>query len=370
MCSKNPKTTELNLKTLSKGINMDKDLIRLKKVRDFLKKSDCDALLVEDPINLFYLSGFSLSSGKMVVKENEVFLLVDNRYYDMCKNRRGMTILLSDHTPLEMALNNVSRLAFDGETTSYKNYVHLETRLKNLRLVSFDNPVQKIRSVKDPDEISLMTEAAQLGVQGYHLVKDLLHDAVSEMELAAELEIFWKRKGGQGVAFEPIIAFGENSAIPHHRAGETRLKSGMTVLIDIGVKWKKYHSDMTRTLFWGEPPAVMRKIYDIVQEAQLRALELCKSGTLLGDLDAAARDYIASKGYRENFLHSLGHGVGLEIHEWPLIRKKEPFQYLPLEAGMVVTIEPGIYLPGIGGVRIEDTVVITSNGYENISKTL
>lgn len=173
-----------------------------------------------------------------------------------------------------------------------------------------------------------------------------------------------EKKGGQGVAFEPIIAFGENSAIPHHRASETRLSQGMTVLIDIGVKWKGYHSDMTRTLFWGEPPEIMREIYDIVQEAQMRALTICKPGTLIGELDSAARDYITSKGYGEKFLHSLGHGVGLEIHEWPLIRKREPYQSLPLQAGMVITIEPGIYLSNIGGVRIEDTIVITPTGYE------
>lgn len=339
---------------------------RLEKVQHILKTSHCDAFIVDDPINLYYLTGIPMSSGKIVVNTDEAFLLVDNRYYELCKKLSFLTVFLSETTPLEKVLNRVSNLGFDGETMTYQSYKNLEKLLKHTTLVSLNNPIQKIRSIKEPEEIEILKEAASLGVEGYRYLESLLRDGITEIEMATELEIFWKRKGGQGVAFEPIIAFGEMSAIPHYRASDTLLKKGMTVLIDIGVKWKRYHSDMTRTLFWGEPVPLMREIYEIVDEAKKRALEICKPGTLIGDLDSEAREFIASKGYGDNFLHSLGHGVGLEIHEWPLIRKKEPYQNLTLEEGMVITIEPGIYLPGIGGVRLEDTVVITSNGHINL----
>ena len=260
------------------------------------------------------------------------------------------------------------KLGFDSENTTHQSFLNLQMLLKETLLVPFNNPIQKIRSIKEPAEITLLSEAASLGIQGFHHIKSLLKDGIRESEISAELEIFWKKKGGQGLAFEPIIAFGANSAMPHYRASGTQLEQGMTVLIDIGVKWKGYHSDMSRTFFWGSPPVQMSEIYSIVEEAQQRALALCKPGTLIGDLDSAARDYIASKGYGENFMHSLGHGVGLEIHEWPLVCKREPYQNLPLEEGMVITIEPGIYLPGIGGVRIEDTVAITKIGYDNLTR--
>ena len=337
---------------------------RLEKVREIIQSANCDAFLVDDTTNLYYSTGLNLSAGKLLVKRDDAFLLVDNRYFEFCKNKAPVNVLLSEKTPLESILNGVSKLAFDSETTSYQDFLGLQKLLKEVTLVPLPNPIQKIRGIKDSQEIALLAEAAALNVTGYEYVKSLLKEGISEIEIATELEIFWKKKGGQALSFDPIIAFGENSALPHYHASDTCLKKGMAVLIDIGVKWQGYHSDMSRTLFWGEPPVILREIYEIVQEAQKLALALCKPGTLIGALDAAARDHITSKGYGENFLHSLGHGVGLEIHEWPLIRKREPYQNIPLEIGMVITIEPGIYLPGVGGVRIEDTIVITSAGYE------
>ncbi len=341
------------------------DLTRLDRVKEVIRSSECEAFLVENTINLYYLTGINLSAGQMVIKtEGDSVLLVDSRYFELCKNKASVPVLLSEKNTLDKVLNGVKKVAFDSETITYQNFLNLKMQLKDQTLVPLKNPIQKIRAIKEPQEIILLREAAFLGEEGFQYAKSLLKDEISELEVALELEIFWKRKGAQGLAFEPIIAFGENSAMPHHRASDKRLKKGMTVLIDIGVKWKGYHSDMTRTFFWGDPPQVMHDIYDIVQEAQKRALTLCKPNTLIGDLDSTARDYIALSGYGQNFLHSLGHGVGLEIHEWPLIRKTEPYQSLPLQPGFVITIEPGIYLQGIGGVRIEDTVAITSTGCE------
>lgn len=341
---------------------------RLKKVRNEIQAMNCDALLVEDTLNLYYLTGIQVSLGRLLVKKNAAIFIVDNRYYELCKNIPFLQVVMSEKTPFESTLNDIATLVFDAETTTYQNYLNLQKLAKDkTALVPVKNLVQKIRSIKDAQELVLMREAAVLGWKGFEYIQALLKDDIKEIELAAELEIFWKKSGSQGVAFEPIIAFGSNSAMPHYRASEARLQRGDTVLIDIGVKWKGYNSDMSRTLFWGQPKNPMLQVFDIVAEAQQRALALCKPGTLIKELDDAARAYITNKGYGSNFLHSLGHGVGLEIHEWPLIRKSDPYQNIPLVEGMVITIEPGIYLPGIGGVRIEDTVAITSTGHENLT---
>ena len=156
--------------------------------------------------------------------------------------------------------------------------------------------------------------------------------------------------------------------MPHYRAGPAKLKPNTPVLIDIGVVLAHYHSDMTRVAFFGAPPALIQTIYAIVEEAKARALAICRPGVLVGELDRSARDYISSKGYGDFFTHSLGHGIGLDIHEPPIIRDSGLYRTLPLQAGMAITIEPGIYLPGVGGVRLEDTIIITEQGYENLTE--
>jgi Xaa-Pro aminopeptidase len=190
---------------------------------------------------------------------------------------------------------------------------------------------------------------------------------MTESEAALELDFFWKKRGGQGFSFDPIIAFGANSSMPHYRAGITPLKKGDTVLIDIGVMVNNYHSDMTRTVFFGEPHPEMRKIYNIVREAQTRALDAVKPGVHAGELDKAARGYIEAEGYGPQFSHSLGHGVGLEIHEWPFLRNRVPMADIPIKEGMCLTVEPGIYIEGLGGVRIEDSIIVTQEGYRSLT---
>lgn len=347
---------------------------RVHKLQMHLKEIACDALLVDNPISLFYLTGMDLSSGKLLVHHFSADLLVDNRYFELSQKNSPFPVFSSEKISLTALLERpelsyMRTLAFDSENTSYRGFLELEKQLpKTLTLVPLDNPVKKLRAIKDDSEIALLREAAALGSEGFDFVRSLLKEGISEREMAIELEIFWKRQGSRGLAFEPIIAFGANGSMPHYRAGEARLKSGQSVLIDIGVNYKHYHSDMTRVVFFGEPPKAIQEIYPIVKEAQQLAFQHCLPGTLVGEIDKAARDYIAGKGYGENFTHSLGHGVGLEIHEFPTLRNKPPSSQIPLKPGMVITIEPGIYLPGIGGVRLEDTILITEHGYENLTK--
>jgi Xaa-Pro aminopeptidase len=304
---------------------------------------------------------------------------VDGRYIELCKNKSPFPVILSDSTTFESVLgtadfSNIKKMAFDSDKTSYKNYEQLQkiisTLSKNdreMQLIPIDAPLKLQRSIKDDNEIKLLREAAQLGSKGFEFLRELIKEGISEKECAIELEIFWKKLGSKGVAFDPIIAFGPNSSIPHYRAGKEKLKKDQIILLDLGVNYQHYHSDMTRVIFFGKPNHLLHEIYDIVKNAKQAALDLCKPGTTLGELDRAARDVIAQGGYADKFIHSLGHGVGLDIHEYPTVKNAPPFAQIPLEKGMVITIEPGIYLPGIGGIRLEDTVVITENSYENLS---
>ena len=354
---------------------------RLEKLQNLLKEISCDGYLIEDPINLYYLTGLNLSTGLLLVHAHGAHLLVDSRYYELCKTHSPIPVILT--LPKERAFidllkgcSEIKILAFSSDSTSYQRYMELENCVKETALQSSArkislspaiNLVKQLRSIKDPEEIVCLRDAAALGSQGFTFVCSLLRDGISEIEIARELEIFWKQRGSKTVAFDPIIAFGANSSMPHHRAGPTKLKKGDTVLIDIGVNFNHYHSDMTRVVFFdGADPKIL-SIYAIVKEAQAAALALCRPGTLIGDLDSAARDLIASHGYGSHFTHSLGHGIGLEIHEGPTLRNVPQVKDIPLQAGMVITIEPGIYLPGVGGVRLEDTVVITAEGYENLT---
>lgn len=343
-------------------------LSRVSKLRKVLSEQNVEGLLIEDPIDLYYLTGIELSTGKLVVMEETAYLIVDGRYVEKCKTESLFPVLLYQDEKIfeKKELLEIDRLAFDSSKTSYQSYLSLKKHSKK-ELVPVDAPTRAIRVIKDSDEIALLREAADLGSQGYDYLCGLLQPGITEAELAIELEIFWKRRGSKALGFDPIIAFGKNSSMPHYRCGNVPLKKGDPVLIDIGVNLNHYHSDMTRVQFLGDPEPKMREIYQIVHDAQEMALALCKPGTKIGDLDAVAREYIESKGYGEEFSHSLGHGIGLEIHEAPTVRNKKPYSESPLEKGMVITVEPGIYLPGIGGVRIEDTVVITDDGHENLT---
>ncbi|ADI39207.1 Xaa-Pro dipeptidase [Waddlia chondrophila 2032/99] len=343
---------------------------RIEKLKQLLEHEECDGLIVDDTINLYYLTGLYLSAGKLLISPKETTLLVDSRYYELCKSDSPFPVVLSTKTSTINDLlsgSGIKQLAFNSDNTTYGEFKKLEKEAELLNLKPISNPILKLRAIKDSQEIETLKEAAALGSAGYDYLVELLKEGISETELAIELEIFWKRRGSKAIAFDPIIAFGSNSSMPHYRVGQRRLNKGESVLIDIGVNLDHYHSDMTRVVFFGEPDPKITNIYRIVLEAQEKALALCRPGTLIADLDAAARSHIEEQGYGENFTHSLGHGVGLEIHELPIIRSQNSNAESRLEEGMVITIEPGIYLPGIGGVRIEDTVAITKGACENLT---
>lgn len=351
---------------------------RIKKVQKIVVDSECEAILIENPIDLFYLTGLQLSKGVLLVHLKGAQLFVDNRYIEMCQESSPIPVLQSENISLAQLLSEpgssfIRRLAFDSDHTTYQAYLDLQKSLTSaslpIELFPLPCPLILLRMIKEEGEIAILRAAAQLGSEGYdYLMSSQLREGITEIEMAQELEIFWRRRGAQGVAFEPIIAFGPHGSRPHYRPGDFSLKGGMSVLIDIGVTYQHYHSDMSRTVFFGKPDPQLETIYAIVQTAQELALKLCRPGIEIGKIDQAARGYIREMGYGSYFSHGLGHGIGLEVHEAPFLRNKPPYQEMLLQEGMVVTVEPGIYLPNIGGVRIEDTIHITSNGYENLTQ--
>jgi Xaa-Pro aminopeptidase len=347
---------------------------RIKNLQQHLKSKAIDAIIVEEPINLFYLTEQELSTGCLLVTQKSARLFVDSRYYEACKQNCALPVTLLKEGAIEKALaskhfEDVKTLGFDSEATTYNRMLQLRSLLRKsakdkVKLHPMKSPIKALRAIKSRDEIAALKRAAKLGSEGYDFVCGILKGGITESEVATELEIFWKRKGGKGLAFDSIIAFGANSSMPHYKPGNVKLKKGDPILIDIGVNVNHYHSDMTRVPFFGKPSKKLEEIYAIVLEAQEEALKLCMPGTKISALDAAARGIIAEHGYAKNFSHSLGHGIGLEVHELPFIRGTND---AILEAGMVLTIEPGIYLERVGGVRIEDTVVITENGHDNLT---
>lgn len=346
---------------------------RLERLRLALAHTDCDALLIENSVEIFYLTGIEVSTGKLLISQEGSYFIIDGRYIERCAQQTLYPTYLFNERALEECLVslNIHRLGIDPHQTSYHAFLTLThlaqtltTRSHPLELIAIESPVTQIRLIKDADEIIALREAARLAHQGYEYLSLLISEGVREIELASELELFWKRRGARRLGFDPIIAFGPNSSMPHHRAGHTTLSRHHPVLIDIGVVLSHYHSDMTRVVFFGEVSSTLKEIYTIVEEAKAHALAICRPGTLIGDLDRVARAHIASQGYRDYFTHGLGHGVGLEIHEAPVVRETGPHRNVPLQPGMVLTIEPGIYLPGLGGVRLEDTILITPSGYE------
>lgn len=336
---------------------------RYKKLQKLFAHWRVDGCLIENPIDLLYLTGLSLSLGMLVVTKKGAKLFVDGRYFQAAKENSGLPVYNYDLKKVSAFLKKekILSLGFDSATTSYKRFLALK---KEFPLKAIDSPLQTIRLQKEPEELAALHASAKLLWKAFLKIPSFLKEGITEKEVAKRFEIFCLQQGAEKLAFEPIIAFGAHSALPHHHCSEKKLRKGDTVLIDIGVVVDNYHSDMTRVLFFGKPSPKMEKIYQVVFESQQAALSLCKPGVTLGELDKAARSVMAKANMEKAYLHSLGHGVGLEIHEFPRISATGADRDLPLTEGMVITIEPGLYFSGMGGVRYEDTIVITATGYK------
>lgn len=336
---------------------------RIEKLREDLARENLDACLVESPVDLYYLTGLSLSSGKLVVTPDGGHLFVDGRYLQIA-HASAPVPAEKDAKEAVSAKIRGKRVGFDAGRTSHSQFLRL-SEYSALEWVVATSLFDRLRLIKDDFEIGQMQKSAALLWKGYEWILSALKVGVTEHAVSKGFEIFCLENGADGLAFEPIIAFGENSAMPHYRSQKVPLSKGDTVLIDIGVVREKYHSDMTRVHFFQGTDAELERLYAIAKESQKAALAHCKPGVRVGMLDEAARSVMQRENVEELFVHSLGHGIGLETHEFPRIRYDGAAKDVLLETGMVITVEPGLYIPGKGGVRYEDTVVVTANGYDN-----
>ncbi|QXM07475.1 M24 family metallopeptidase [Crassaminicella indica] len=342
---------------------------RIYKLREILKEKKLDAALIHKPENRRYISGFTGTSGYALITMNKAFFITDFRYIDQAKQEcKEYDIVKHDNEyNIYSIINelNLQYLGFEEDFITYNQYKEFSKKLNNT-LVPLNGAINSMRKIKYEEELKFIEQAANIADEAFLHICEYIKPGITERAVALELEFFMKNKGATATSFDTIVASGIRSALPHGVASNKTLEKGDFITIDFGCIYKGYCSDMTRTIVLGKANDKQKEIYNIVLEAQLKALEEIKPGITGREADKIARDFITSKGYGKNFGHGLGHGVGLEIHEEPRL---SPIGKELLQVGMVVTDEPGIYLSGFGGVRIEDLLVITENGNRVLSKS-
>ena len=352
---------------------------RIRRLRERLEDNSLDAILVSQPENRLYLSGFSGSQGFLIVSRDHAFIATDFRYFEQSARQSPEYTLLKMEGPKPLkwfneALGEIKprRLAFEASDVTYGLYSALKRSLAELpsaerpRLMSTRGLVEALREVKEPDEIAEIDRAASFADAALAKVVPAIEPGMTEKQVAWELEKAMRDAGADSISFDTIVASGPNGALPHHRPSDKPIGKGEPVVIDMGARINGYCSDITRTVIVGEPDSQTDKVYHTVLEAQLNAIAEVRSGMTGHEADSLARTVIDDAGYKENFGHSLGHGIGLAVHEVPVVG---PRGKSVLGRDMVFTIEPGIYIPGWGGVRIEDMVTLENGKVRVITKT-
>ncbi|AJH78967.1 M24 family metallopeptidase [Heyndrickxia coagulans] len=341
-------------------------MLKLEKLRETFPQAGIDGLLITSPYNRRYMSNFTGTTGIVLISGEAAKFITDFRYVEQASKECEGYEIVQHQGPVEQEVAKqveamgIKRLGFEQDHMSYALFKTYEGLL-DAELVPVSGLVENLRLIKTDEEIKILKEAADIADAAFKHILDFLKPGVTELEVSNELEFFMRKCGATASSFDTIVASGLRSAMPHGVATDKVIEKGDLVTMDYGALYKGYCSDITRTVAVGEPSGQLKKIYNIVLESQLLAVQNIKPGMSGIEADAISRDYIARKGYGDAFGHSLGHGIGLEIHEGPNLSMRSAYT---LEPGMVVTIEPGIYVPGVGGVRIEDDTVITENSNE------
>ena len=326
---------------------------------------DADAALVTHLPNVRYLSGLASSNAALLVPASGPCLLATDSRYMLAAQRDCPDLELLTERFLIPALGRLAaqrgyrRVLFEAQEMTVARHTQLTAEADGVEFAPFGTEIEKLRTVKDQDELAQLTTACQISCQALEDLLPQIGPGLTERELATALERRMVDLGADGIAFDTIVASGPNGAIPHHRAGDRTLRRGDLITIDFGARSAGYHADMTRTVSLGEPAGWQREVYELVARAQQAGMAAARPGAEVGDVDAAARDLIEAAGHSAHFQHGLGHGVGLEVHEAPMLGYGSTGKLADL---VPVTIEPGVYLPGTGGVRIEDVLVVGGDG--------
>lgn len=341
-----------------------------------IKKYDIDAFLVLGAENKRYVTGFTGSSSMVLLLEGKGYFFTDGRYSiqskEEVKDMFEIYILEQGESLMDAVINclksnNLTKLGLDGNHISYLEYKELQEGYKELEIKDIQGLVEGQRLCKTKDEIAKIKEAVRITDKTFNHCLQFLKEGMTEKEYATELDYYHQKFGATGPSFSTIVAFGDHSSLPHAMAGQRTLKKGDIIKVDFGCFYDGYCSDMTRTFFFGEPnDEELVNIHNIVREAHELQIKAVKPGIGTKEIDKIGRDYIKEKGYDGKFIHGTGHGIGLEIHESPRLNQASN---VILEEGMAITIEPGIYLEGKGGVRIENDVIVTKDGYDSLNET-
>ena len=345
---------------------------RRDRLRKLVKDAGAQALLVTNFVNVSYLTGFSGDDSYLIVHRDGDLLISDPRYEEQIGEEcpglttfiRAPSVTIFDATVAQVAHGKWSQLLVEADSITLATFERLKEQLSAVALGMSRGLVESLRAIKDKDEIATLRVAIEVAQRVFTSVRATLRSTQTEWEIACEIDRLTRQLGGSGTSFKPIVAVGARAALPHAVPGSPTIGSSPFVLIDWGATVRGYRSDLTRVLATGKIPPKFLKMYETVLAAQQAAIKAMRPGVRVGQVDSTARAVIEKQGMGKQFNHGLGHGIGLDIHEAPRLGKN---QDRPLEAGMVVTVEPGVYFPGFGGVRIEDDILITRDGHEVLS---
>lgn len=342
---------------------------KIEKLRESFEQLQIDGMLITNPYNRRYMTGFTGTAGVALVSYSKALFITDFRYIEQATSQCPDYEIVKHTGPIheEVAAAakelGITKLGFEQDTLSYASYAQYNEAV-NGELVPISGVIEKLRLIKTNSEIKILKDAAKIADAAFEHILGYIRPGRTELDVSNELEFFMRKQGATSSSFDIIVASGHRSALPHGVASDKVIESGDFVTLDFGAYYNGYVSDITRTVAVGQPSDELINIYNIVLEAQLRGMAGIKPGMTGKEADALTRDYITEKGYGPNFGHSTGHGIGLEVHEGPALSFKSD---IILEPGMVVTCEPGIYVAGLGGVRIEDDTIITNDGNEALT---
>ncbi|MDD5072971.1 MAG: Xaa-Pro peptidase family protein [Candidatus Omnitrophica bacterium] len=334
-----------------------------------LRRQGIDSFFVSKPENVRYMSGYGGDDAYLLFAKSKKYFITDSRYYLQAKKDVKSFKIIIAKVPVSrllaeiLAKSKAGKTAFEAGQLPYAAYKRIAGKLaeKGIRFLPLEGAVEGLRQVKDAPEIALIRDSIAILENAVLYFESILKPGLSENDLASKTEYFIRAASGEWASFEIIVASGKNSAFPHARPGDRIIKPNDMVLLDLGVSYEGYKSDLTRVFFLGKINTKQKKIYGIVKEAQRRSVKAIKPGAKISEIDGIARGFINAKGFGSGFGHALGHGIGLEVHESPSVSSRN---HAKIKPGMVFTIEPAIYLPDWGGIRIEDMVLVTKKGCE------